>query len=166
MKTFKTLLIVQLLLSMTANGQTAENTTIIKSKGMACKLLSNEELNRITPVSVNHENYQNKFMKMIIKEEFKPILKICAAKEFRAFLNMGKESIEELKRADEILPVLKTIRQDIPAFISLLPDTVTEEFVFNDIQRMEIWNYTDKNGVPRSLRVCYYNDQILCIGYL
>lgn len=165
MKTINSIVTALLILSMTTKAQMNDDVVVAVAKGININLKSDVALNEKTPVSVSHEKYQNKLMKMIINEEYKPILKVCAAKEFTSFLAYKGGRLVELKSADEILPVLKSIRENIPMFLSLLPESVTEEFILNDIQRMEVWKYTDKQGKSRSLSVCYFNDQILCIGF-
>lgn len=164
MKIVQSIIAIQLLTIMTAVAQSNETVSI--SKDFVVKVLNDEELNRKTPVSVNHEKYQNKLMKLILQEDYKTILRICNKKEFSSFMYNNDNQLGRTKNPSEILPVLKSIKDDFPNFFSLFPESVTEEFVLNDVQRAEIWNYSDKNGIPRSFSVIYYNDQILCIAYL
>lgn len=165
MKTTQILIAVGIFFSNVVKAQAVDDVAVSGVKGISIDVKSDEELNKKTPVSVNHEKYQNKFMKMIINENYKSILKICAAKEFTGFLTSSGDNLVQLKNADDILPILRLIREDIPLIVSIQPESITEEFVFNDIQRVEVWNYTDKKGISRSLRVTYFNDQILCVGF-
>jgi hypothetical protein len=166
MKTFNSIVIALLTLTMTTKAQMNDDVVVSVAKGININLKSDVALYEKTHVSVSHEKYQNKLMKMIISEAYKPILKMCAEKEFTGFLAYKGNDLVELKSANEILSLLKSIRENVPMFLSLLPETVTEEFFLNDIQRLEVWKYTDNQGKSRSLSVCYINDQILCISFL